>query len=329
MDNSLRNENISNGNTSSEPGWERETLVRLATASLKEQQRARRWGIFFKLLTFAYLMVLLILFVDFEYEDTTRANKHTAVVDLQGIIFEGEEAGADNVIAGLRAAFEDEQTAGVILRINSPGGSPVQSGYINDEITRLRKKYPDIPLYAVISDIAASGGYYAAVSADKIYADKASIVGSIGVRMDSFGFVDAIGKLGVERRLLTAGDHKALLDPFLPLSFQEKEHVQQLLDNLHSQFIAVVKHGRGERLAEDEKLYSGLVWSGEESVKLGLVDGLGSAGYVAREVIGVKDIMNFTKKRDWIDRFADKIGSVLTRGIETRLLQSRIPSALY
>ncbi len=329
MDKNLRIENVSERTTSSEHGWERETLVRLATAGLKEQQRARRWGIFFKLLTFTYFVVLLILFVDFEYEDTTKANKHTALVDLQGFIFEGEEAGADNVIAGLRAAFEDERTAGVVIRINSPGGSPVQSGYINDEITRLREKYPDTPLYAVISDIAASGGYYVAVSADKIYADKASIVGSIGVRMDSFGFVDAIGKLGVERRLLTAGDHKALLDPFLPLSFQEKEHVQQLLDKLHNQFIDVVKKGRGDRLAKDQILYSGLVWSGEESVKLGLVDALGSAGYVAREIIGVKEIMNFTKKRDWIDRFTDKIGTALSRGIETQLLQLRTPSTLY
>lgn len=321
MENDSRTENVAQGSNTNEHGWERETLIRLATASLKEQQRARRWGIFFKLLTLTYLVALVFIFVDLEYEDTSKAKEHTALVDIQGIIFEGEEGGADNVIAGLRAAFKDERTAGVILRISSPGGSPVQSGYINNEITRLRKKYPDTPFYAVISDIAASGGYYVAVAADKIYADKASIVGSIGVRMDSFGFVDAIGKLGIERRLLTAGDHKALLDPFLPLSLQEKEHVQQLLDELHNQFIVAVKKGRSDRLANDDILYSGLVWSGEESVKLGLVDALGSSGHVAREVIGAEEIVNFTKKRDWIDRFTDRLGTALARGIETQLLQ--------
>lgn len=321
MENAPPSEDNRNNVPANEPGWEREALVRLANASLNEQRRARRWGIFFKLLTFAYLSVLLFIFADFEYEEVSTAKHVTALVDLQGVIFEGEEAGADNVIAGLRAAFKDDRTTGVVLRINSPGGSPVQSGYINNEITRLRKLYPKKPVYAVIADIAASGGYYVAAAADKIYADKASIVGSIGVRMDSFGFVDAMGKLGIERRLLTAGAHKALLDPFLPQSAQETQHVQKMLDELHQQFIAAVKKGRGDRLARQESLYSGLVWSGEESVKLGLVDGLGSAGYVARELIGAEEIVNFTKKRDWIDRFTDRIGTALAGNIEARLLQ--------
>ena len=304
--------------------WERETLIRLATASLDEQRRARRWGIFFKLLTFGYLLLLFVLFVDFDYGEATLDGKHTALVELKGIIADEQDASADDVVAGLRAAFKDRNTAGVILRINSPGGSPVQSGYINDEIIRLRKKHPKTPLYAVISDVAASGGYYVAAAADKIFANRASIVGSIGVRMDSFGFVDAIRKLGIERRLLTAGDHKALLDPFLPLSTMERDHVQRLLDELHNQFIAAVKRGRGARLADNETLFSGLVWTGEESVKLGLVDELGSAAHVAREVIGEQEIVDFTKERDWLERLAARMGSAAAAALGTRLTQPNL-----
>ena len=304
--------------------WERDTLIQLATASLKEQRRARRWGIFFKLLTFAYLVALLVILGDFGYEETVKGEKHSALVEVKGVIFAGEEAGAENVIAGLRKAFKDESTKGVILRINSPGGSAVQSGYINDEITRLRKKYPDIPLYAVIADIAASGAYYAAAAADKIYADKASIIGSIGVRMDSFGFVDAIDKLGVERRLLTAGDKKAFLDPFLPLQQDEKEHVQTLLNEIHEQFIAAVKQGRGDRLKGSANLFSGLIWTGEESLELGLIDGLSSAGNVARDVIGAEDIVDFTKKREWFERFTERLGSAIVKTFETQVLQPKL-----
>lgn len=308
-------EDQENGKKVDKNDWEREILVELATSSLKEQRRARRWGIFFKSLTFAYLVLLLVILVEFDYEDAGENEEHTALVEVEGVIFTGEEAGADNVITGLRNAFKDSDTKGVIVRINSPGGSPVQAGYIYDEIIRLRKKYPDIPLYAVIADIAASGGYYIAAAADKLYADKASLVGSIGVRMDSFGFVEAIDNLGIERRLLTAGDNKALMDPFLPLKAMEKAHMQRLMDEIHGQFIEVVKNGRGDRLVEDDKLFSGLVWSGEEAVKLGLVDGLGSAGFVSREVIGAEQIKDFTKERDWLDRFADRIGVSLWRTV--------------
>ncbi len=301
--------------------WERDTLIKIATSSLKEQRRARRWGIFFKLLTFAYLFLLLVIFGEFEYGDTDSGKKHTALVKLEGIIAEGQEAGADNVVKGLRDAFKDDNTAGVVLRINSPGGTAVQSSLISDEITRLRKKYPDIPLYAVITDVAASGAYWVASAADKIYANKASVVGSIGVRMDSFGFVDAIEKLGIERRLLVAGDHKALLDPFLPLSDTEMKHVQELLDELHNQFITAIKKGRGDRLKTNDTLFSGLIWSGEESLDLGLVDDLGSAGHVAREVIGEDKVVDFTKKRDWIERFSERFGSGVAQAIENRLLQ--------
>jgi protease-4 len=302
-------------------GWERETLIRLASSGLQEQRRARRWGIFFKLLTFVYLAVLLVMLVDIDYEEVGKGEHHTALVEIKGVILSGEDAGADNVISGLRAAFKDENTKGVILRINSPGGSPVQAGYIFDEIIRLREKYKDVPVYAVIADIAASGGYYVASAADKIYADKASIVGSIGVRMDSFGFVEAMEKLGIERRLMTAGENKALLDPFLPLSALEKDHMQELLNEFHGQFIEVVKKGRGDRLKESDELYSGLVWSGEQSVELGLVDVLGSAGFVSREVIGVEEVKDFTKQRDWLERFADRTGVSMLRIIESRLTQ--------
>jgi protease-4 len=224
----------------------------------------------------------------------------------------------------LRAAFKDKNTKGVILRINSPGGSPVQAGYIYDEIIRLREKYKDIPLYAVIVDIAVSGGYYVASAADKIYANKASIVGSIGVRMDSFGFVEAMEKLGIERRLMTAGEHKALLDPFLPLSALDKDHMQRMLNDIHGQFIEVVKKGRGDRLKESDELYSGLVWSGEDSVELGLVDVLGSAGFVSREVIGVEEVKDFSKQRDWLERFTDRVGVAMMGIIESRLTQPRL-----
>jgi protease-4 len=304
--------------------WERETLIQLATASLKEQRRARRWGIFFKLLTFAYLVALLIMLGDFDFEETVKNEKHSALVELKGVIFAGAEASAENVMTGLRKAFKDESTKGVILRINSPGGSPVQAGYINDEIRRLRKKYPDIPLYAVIADIAASGGYYVAVAADKVYANKASLIGSIGVRMDSFGFVDAIDKLGIERRLLTAGADKGLLDPFLPLKQNEKEHVQTLLNDIHAQFIAAVKQGRGDRLNGTPKIYSGLIWTGEESLELGLVDGLASAGDVARDVIGAEDIVDFTKKREWFERFTDRFGTAIANTFTTHVLQPNL-----
>jgi protease-4 len=304
--------------------WERETLIQLATASLKEQRRARRWGIFFKLLTFAYLVALLIMLGDFDFQETVKHEKHSALVELEGVIFAGAEASAENVMVGLRKAFKDESTKGVILRINSPGGSPVQAGYINDEIKRLRKKHPDIPLYAVIADIAASGGYYVAAAADKIYANKASLIGSIGVRMDSFGFVGALDKLGIERRLLTAGAHKALLDPFLPLQQNEKEHVQTLLNEIHTQFIAAVKQGRGDRLNGASEIFSGLIWTGEESLELGLIDGLASAGDVAREVIGAEDIVDFTKKHEWFERFTDQLGTAIVNAFKTHVVQPNL-----
>jgi len=296
--------------------WERDLLNRLAFASVNEQRRTRRWSIFFKSLVFVYVFAILFAYRPESWQSVgAKAGKHTALVEVSGIITAGGEASADNIITGLRAAFEDSKTSGVIMRINSPGGSPVQAGYINDEMRRLRAEYPDTPLYAVVADICASGGYYIAAAADEIYADKASIIGSIGVRMDSFGFVDAMEKLGVERRLMTAGEHKGFLDPFLPSNPEDVAHVKTLLDGIHEQFIATVRQGRGERLKPDERMFSGLVWTGEQGVELGLVDGLGSASYVARELIGEEEIVDYTPKQDFFEKFAGGMGTAMANAL--------------
>jgi protease-4 len=295
--------------------WQQSVINKLAFAAVNEQKRARRWGIFFKTLTFVYVAAILYLYTPDVDVTAAGTGKHTALVELTGVIAADKEANADDVVAGLRDAFENKHTAGVILRINSPGGSPVQAGYINDEIKRLRKEYPDTPFYVVISDICASGGYYVAAAADKIYADKASIVGSIGVRMDGFGFVEAIEKLGVERRLLTAGEHKGFLDPFQPAQQADIEQVQKLLDDIHQQFIDVVTAGRGDKLKQDPDLFSGYVWTGEQAVTLGLVDELGSSGYVAREVIGEETIVDYTQTEDWLTKFGKRFGTALGRGV--------------
>lgn len=287
-------------------------LEKALLASVTEQRRSRRWGIFFKFLTFAYLFGALALFMpSLDLKGSSSTNGHTALIEIRGMIADREEASADNVVGSLRAAFEDAGTRGVILRINSPGGSPVQSGYIYDEIRRLRGEYPDIPLYAVITDLGASGAYYIASAADEIYADKASLVGSIGVTAASFGFVEAMEKLGVERRVYTAGEHKAFLDPFQPQKAEETRFWRGVLDTTHRQFIDSVKAGRGERLKADEhpELFSGLVWSGEQALELGLVDGLGSSSFVARELIGEKGMVDFTVRDTAFDRFAKRLGS--------------------
>lgn len=295
--------------------WHKTLVEKLATDSLRERRRTRRWGIFFKLLTFAYLAVLLVLLLPKDWSESTMGDEeHTALVKLDGVIASGEKAEADTVVTGLRDAFEDENTKAVILRINSPGGSPVQSSDMHKEILRLREKYPDIPLYAVVSDICASGGYFVASAADKIYVNESSIVGSIGVLMNGFGFVDAMEELGIERRLMTAGDHKGILDPFSPVSEFDKEHADRLLTDLHKEFIEAVKAGRGDRLkGDDDTLFSGLFWSGRESIELGLTDAVGSSGYVAREVVGVEEIVDFTSKEDPLSRLADRLGAAAGR----------------
>lgn len=305
--------------------WQRDLLNRLAFANLNEQRRARRWNIFFKLLIFIYLFVILISlnpnWHDFTNKGIEIDTKHTALIEVQGLIAPDTEASADNIVTGLRNAFEDSHTAGVILRINSPGGSPVQAGYINDEISRLREKYPNTPIYTVVSDLCASGGYYIAAATDKIYANKASIVGSIGVLMNGFGFVGTLDKLGIERRLLTAGEHKGFLDPFSPTKEADVEHIKTLLGDIHQQFINVVKTGRGKRLHDKEhpELFSGLVWTGEQAIQLGLVDELGSASYVAREVIGAEKIVDFTPQPNYLEQFAQRFGSAMANSISQQL----------
>src|SRR5690606_22691489 len=286
-------------------------------AGVQEQRRARRWGIFFKLLTFIYLFVALVMLLPaFDLQKSAaRGLEHTALVEVRGMIADEEAASADNIVTALRAAFEDPKTKGVVLRINSPGGSPVQSGYIYDEIRRLRELHKDIKVYAVIADLGASGAYYIASAADEIYADKASLVGSIGVTAASFGFVDAMSKLGVERRVYTSGEHKAFLDPFQPQKQEETEFWQGVLNTTHQQFIASVKQGRGERLRDEQhpELFSGLIWSGEQALELGLINGLGSASYVAREVIGEKEIADYTVQENPLDRFTKRLAVGVAR----------------
>ena len=296
--------------------WNRSVIKRLAFAAVNEQRRTRRWNIFFKVLLALYLLALLILYLPTDWDELGKATgKHTAVVDLKGVISDSSEASADIVIKGLRSAFEDENTAGVILRANSPGGSPVQSGYIYKEIKRLRELHPDTPLYAVVTDVCASGCYYVVSAADDIYVDEASIIGSIGVRMDSFGFVDAMKKLGVERRLYTAGESKGFLDPFMPSKPAEVEHVKVLLDSIHQQFISAVQQGRGDRLQNNDDLYTGLVWTGEESLPMGLADDIGSTSSVARDVIGEDEVVEFTEKPDFFKRLSDRIGVAMAKGL--------------
>jgi protease-4 len=307
---------------SNAPGWERGLLEKLAFESLKEQRRRRRWGIFFKLLTFVWIGFALLMVWNLQHGDAEKAvgiGPHTALVQLEGAIGPGGEASAEKVVAGLTAAFDDKNTKGVILRINSPGGSPVQSGIINDEIVRLRGKHPTIPLYVVVEDICASGGYYVAAAADKIFVDKASIVGSIGVRMDGFGFTELMKKVGVERRLLTAGENKGFLDPFMPEEPRQVEHARNMLGEIHQQFIDVVRKGRGKRLKETPDMFSGLFWSGAKSIELGLADGYGTVNSVARDVIKAEEVQDYTQGQNIAERLAKRFGASVMSGATSNM----------
>ncbi len=311
-----------NGN---DANWERDVIAKLAHDALAEQKRARRWGIVFKSLTFLYLFLLLFIALGWlGGSDVIESGDHTAVVELNGVIAPDSQANADDVVAGLKDAFKAKGAKAVVLRINSPGGSPVQAASINDEIRRLRGLHPDIPVYAVVEDICASGGYYVAVAAEKIFVARASIVGSIGVLMNGFGFTDAMKKLGVERRLLTAGDNKGFMDPFSPLDNQQRDYAKNMLDDIHSQFIEAVREGRGDRLKESDQTFSGLVWTGEKSIQLGLADSLGSVAYVAREVVQAEKIVNYSRRESLVERvarrFGASIGEVFLRemGLELR-----------
>lgn len=302
--------------------WERDVLEKLVLASVKEQRKSRNWSIFFKILGFSYLFLLMYLIFGHgsgRGDKMTVGAKHTAVVELNGVIATGKPASAETVNESLRDAFKNKNTKGVILRINSPGGSPVQAGQIYDEIRRLRAKYPAIPLYAVVEDVCASGGYYAAAAADRIYVDKASLIGSIGVLMDGFGFTGAMEKLGVERRLLTAGTNKGFMDPFSPMNPVQREHAQKMLGDIHQQFIKVVREGRGKRLQDAPELFSGLIWSGEQGIKLGLADAYGSVASVAREVIKAEELVDFTKHEDFAERLAKGLGAGAMSNVQQSL----------
>src|SRR3954463_2260723 len=305
--------------------WERKLVTELANAALKEQRRARRWGIFFKLLFFGYLTVVLLLAVDWKGRGDSVGGKHTPMVELNGVIAPGGEASADKVTSSLQAAFKDKNTQGVVIRINSPGGSPVQAQTIYDEMRRLRKKYPDIPLYAVVEDICASGGYFVAVGADRIYVGKASIVGSIGVLMNGFGFTGLMDKLGVERRLITAGENKGMLDPFSPSRDKDKDYVNTLMKDIHGQFIDVVREGRGKRLKETPDMFSGLFWTGQKSVELGLADGFGTLDTVARDVVKAEEIVDYTVKEGFAEKVAKRFGASVANTLAEFALRSFFP----
>jgi len=300
-----------------EPQWERSVLEKIALEGLAEQRRRRRWGIFFKLLAFVYVGVMLAYFIDWgdSAEKIGDGKKHSALVQLNGVIQAKGDASAERIISGLQYAFADKGVQGVILRINSPGGSPVQSGIINDEIRRLRTLHPNIPLYVVVEDICASGGYYVAAAADKIFVDKASIVGSIGVLMDGFGFTGTMEKLGVERRLLTAGENKGFLDPFSPQDAQQKAHAKLMLDDIHQQFIDVVRKGRGNRLKETPEMFSGLMWTGAQSIVMGLADGYGTVDSVARDVIKAEEVRDYTVKQNLAEKFARQFGANMSESM--------------
>ena len=297
-------------------GWERRIIEKVALAAVAEQRAARRWGILFKSLVLLYLFAVLFVGIGWiKRGDLKSTGRHTALVELRGVIASDGLASADNITSGLQAAFKDSNTQGVVLRINSPGGSPVQAGHINDEIKRLRVQYPNIPLYAVVEDICASGGYYVAVAADKIYVDKASIVGSIGVVMDGFGFTGTMEKLGVERRAITAGENKKFLDPFSPMNPAHKEYAEKLLGEIHQQFIAVVRSGRGARLKETPDIFSGLVWVGQKSIEMGLTDGIGNVESVARDVIKAEDVVDFTPHENIAERVARRFGAAMAEAL--------------
>jgi protease-4 len=295
-----------------EPAWERKAIEQLAFAALKEQKASRRWGIFFKLLTFAYITILIVGIAELPFFSKSKApaeKRHAALVELRGVIDSTGEASADRITNALASAFKDEDSVGVILRINSPGGSPVQSGIVYDEIKRLRTKYPDKPLHVVVEDICASGGYYIASAADKIFVDKASIIGSIGVLMDGFGFTGTMEKLGVERRLLTAGANKAFMDPFSPVNEAHQAFTKSLLADIHGQFIDVVKKGRGKRLKETPDTFSGLMWTGAKGIEMGLADGYGTVDSVARDVFKTESVIDYTEKENIADRLAKRFGA--------------------
>jgi protease-4 len=307
-------------------GWEREVLEKLVFATLNEQRARRRWNIFFRFVTFGLVIWALWLVFDMGNNDIEFEGKHTALVEIDGTIESGAGGGsAETVIPALDSAFSDNNSVGVILRINSPGGSPVQAGMINDEITRLRKAYPKKPLHVVVDEMCASGGYYIAVAADKIFVNKASIVGSIGVLMDGFGFTGLMDKLGVERRLQTAGVNKGFMDPFSPETEKQKAYAQEMLNEIHQQFIDVVRKGRGKRLKETSDTFSGLFWTGTKAVEMGLADGFGTVESVARDEFKAEDLVDYTQHEGLSERVLKKFGAAMGAGAVKSALGSAKP----
>jgi protease-4 len=304
-----------------EAGWERATLEKLAFATLEEQKSTRRWKTFVRLAWLGFFIALVWLAMHRGSAPSSVSSPHTALVEIRGEISEGSDASAEFVNAALRAAFEDEGARAVVLLINSPGGSPVQAGMMNDEILRLKAKHKK-PVYAVVEETCASAAYYIAVAADQIYVDKASIVGSIGVLMDGFGFTGLMDKLGVERRLLTAGENKGFLDPFSNQSERQRAYAQTMLNQIHQQFITVVKNGRGDRLKETPEMFSGLFWSGQQAVSLGLADQFGSLEFVAREVVKTEDIIDYTRRENVAERLVKRFGAALGEGAMKAALRS-------
>lgn len=310
LDLSLR----SPGEPRRDAGWERETIEKLVFATLREQQAMRRWKLFSRLLWLALIGFFVWLWFSQVNMGSAVSTPHTAVIDIRGEIASGAEASAENVVGSLRSAFEDSGAQAIVLLIDSPGGSPVQAGIINDEITRL-KALRNKKVYAVVEETCASAAYYIAAAADEIYVDKASLVGSIGVLMDGFGFTGLMDKLGVERRLMTAGTNKGMLDPFSPQDATQNAHMQSMLGEIHTQFIQVVKKGRGERLKETPDTFSGLVWSGQQAVAQGLADGLGSLDHVAREIVKAEDIVDYTQRENVGMRLARELGVSMGVGV--------------
>lgn len=296
-------------------GWEREILEKLAFGALNEQRARRRWGIFFKLTVLVLVLCGIGAFFVFNTAEVDILSRHTALIEIDGTIEAGGGSGAaDSVIPALNKAFLDKAAVGIILRINSPGGSPVQAGMINDEIVRLHAAYPKKPLYVVVDEMCASGGYYIAAAADKIFVNKASIVGSIGVLMDGFGFTGLMEKVGVERRLQTAGANKGFMDPFSPQNDKQKAYAQQMLDEIHQQFIDVVRKGRGKRLKETADTFSGLFWTGAKAVDMGLADGFGTVESVARDEFKAEDMVDYTQHEGLPERVLKKFGAAMGAG---------------
>ena len=302
-----------NVSSSDAHSWERETLEKLAFASLQEQRLARRWRNFFRFTWLAIIVIVAWMAISHNGPSKDGSMPHTAVVEIRGEIASGGEASAEATVVALRSAFEDDGALAVVLLINSPGGSPVQAGIVNDEILRLKALHKK-PVYAVVEETCASAAYYIAVAADKIFVDKASIVGSIGVLMDGFGFTGLMDKLGVERRLMTAGENKGFLDPFSPQTVKQRAFAQTMLDQIHHQFIAVVKAGRGERLKETPETFSGLFWSGQQAIELGLADQLGSLDFVAREIVKAEEIVDYTRRENVAERLAKRFGAAIGEG---------------